>query len=163
MDTSDFETDDATAEKLRAELKGTRLKRIALKKRRFRNIIIGVTVIASAIVVVPKIDKYIDVRTRWNMEHSPSMAIIFEPQNYLNGVEAIKKIDKPFHQCDCVVCKWGNMIDDKWVAQSSFVITEAAENLLQKTGLRYQRKDIGYKKGCSFHVDDVARNNFVNW
>jgi|SRR3989344_5455037 len=163
MDTSDFGTDDVSVEKLRTELSEKRLKRIALVRRRFRNMMLGLVVISSAIIFVPKISKHIDERDKWNSEHSPSIAIIFEKDVYLDGVASIKKLDKPYYQCACDACRFQNNINDEWKSQEIFVVTEAVQGILYKTDLRYQRLYIGYKKGCNFDSYDVASNNFVNW
>lgn len=155
--------DEASVEQIRAELNLAKVMRIALKKRRLKKLMIGLIVISSAIIFVPKINKQMDERHKWNSEHSPNMAIIFEPHNYLKGVEMIRKIDKPYHQCDCASCKWETMTDGNWVGHNAFVITKIAESLLEKSGLRYHRMEIGHEQGCRFDSYDVAFTNFVNW
>ena len=128
-----------------------------------RLLLIGLIVMFCAIILGPKISKYVAEQDKWNSEHRPSIAIIFAEYNYLNGVAAIRKIDKPYHQCACAACRFTDKINDKWERQEMFVVTEAAEKLLLKTGLRYQRKDIGYNEACYFDSYDVASTSFVNW
>ena len=128
-----------------------------------RLLLAGLIVMFCAIILGPKIGKSLAEHDKWLSEHSPSIAVIFEDRDYLKCVKEIKKIDQPHYGCFCSACRFERKTNGQLSRDEIWVITQSTESLLQKQGLRYQRKDIGYKKECHFDSFDVASENFVNW